>query len=243
MTSIYHYCAEDGTFRKVVPSDQAKIEVAGWRAVSGYLAVPRLREVRQMRGCAELVFDDVFTNHRCHGLLADLICDVDGRPELTEEVRALVNAVCDDLLRAIELTGGWARIEDCRAGLYGDRIASGGRLDQWYASWPRPAWIVNGERLDVRDLEDTTFAIHGRQYPSPWRGLLDWLRSELEANSRWLSALTQGDVTEPNIAVPLCWLDFEHAGRNVLAGDVANLIWYHSGNGWLAGPDLSADNV
>ena len=56
---------------------------------------------------------------------------------------------------------------------------------------------------------------------------------------RWITAITQGDVTEPNIAEPnitdpACWLDFEHAGRNVLAGDVANLLWYLLGmGGWL----------
>jgi hypothetical protein len=44
----------------------------------------------------------------------------------------------------------------------------------------------------------------------------------------------QGDVTEPNIGEPLCWLDFEHAGRNALAGDAANLLWYLlSLGGWL----------
>jgi len=50
----------------------------------------------------------------------------------------------------------------------------------------------------------------------------------------WLTSLTQGDPTEPNIAEPLCWLDFEYAGRNVLAGDVTNLLWYLLGmGGWL----------
>jgi hypothetical protein len=39
---------------------------------------------------------------------------------------------------------------------------------------------------------------------------------------------------EPNIAVPRIWLDFEHAGRNTLAGEVANLLWYLIGmGGWL----------
>jgi hypothetical protein len=46
--------------------------------------------------------------------------------------------------------------------------------------------------------------------------------------------MTQGDPTEPNIAEPLCWLDFEHGGRNALAGDVANFLWYLLAmGGWL----------
>jgi hypothetical protein len=49
-----------------------------------------------------------------------------------------------------------------------------------------------------------------------------------------MSAVTQGDPTEPNIAIPLCWLDFEHAGRNALAAEAANLLWYLLGmGGWL----------
>jgi len=49
-----------------------------------------------------------------------------------------------------------------------------------------------------------------------------------------MTAITQGDPTEPNIAYPLTWLDFEHAGRNTIAGEVANLLWYLLGlGGWL----------
>ena len=60
------------------------------------------------------------------------------------------------------------------------------------------------------------------------------LRSALAGHTRWTTAITQGDATEPNIAEPTCWLDFEHAGRNALAGDVANLLWYLLGmGGWL----------
>ncbi|MFH9727479.1 hypothetical protein ACH4M4_31570 [Streptomyces sp. NPDC017254] len=51
---------------------------------------------------------------------------------------------------------------------------------------------------------------------------------------RRLAGLTPGDPTEPNIADPLCWLDFEFAGRNTVAGEAANLIWYLLAlGGWL----------
>ncbi|WP_274919638.1 hypothetical protein [Streptomyces sp. WZ-12] len=56
-------------------------------------------------------------------------------------------------------------------------------------------------------------------------------------NAQWVSALTQGDPTEPNIAdsaAGACWLDFEHAGRNILAGEIANFLWYLLAlGGWL----------
>jgi hypothetical protein len=51
---------------------------------------------------------------------------------------------------------------------------------------------------------------------------------------RWITAISQGDPTEPNITEPLYWLDFEHAGRNALAADLANFLWYLLGmGGWL----------
>ncbi|WP_327349559.1 hypothetical protein OG772_17805 [Streptomyces sp. NBC_01321] len=56
----------------------------------------------------------------------------------------------------------------------------------------------------------------------------------LAPDRRWPAGLTQGDPTEPNIADPLCWLDFEFAGRNTAAGEAANLLWYLMAlGGWL----------
>ena len=76
--------------------------------------------------------------------------------------------------------------------------------------------------------------MNGRRYVFDLPGVIAAVRRELLQATLWLTALTQGDPTEPNIAEPLCWLDFEHAGRNVLAGDVANLLWYLLGmGGWL----------
>ena len=87
---------------------------------------------------------------------------------------------------------------------------------------------------DLRDFSGWEFRINERTYSIDLPGVIAAIRGELSPASRWLTALTQGDPTEPNIAEPLCWLDFEHAGRNVLAGEVANLLWYLLGmGGWL----------
>lgn len=56
----------------------------------------------------------------------------------------------------------------------------------------------------------------------------------LAGHGQWITAATQGDPTEPNIAEPLCWLDFEYAGRNTLAGEITTLLWYLLAmGGWL----------
>ena len=101
--------------------------------------------------------------------------------------------------------------------------------------------MLGGQRVDLADLASRTLVTGGRELGSGWPVALPELRSVLAEHSRWATAITQGDVTEPNITEPLCWLDFEHAGRNVLAADIANFLWYLLGmGGWLV-PAYQAD--
>jgi hypothetical protein len=231
-STFYH--ATDGTFRKVMSADRGRAEAAGWRAVAAFLPVPQLLDIRLRVDDLELVYEDVFTTGRCRRLLADAINTADREPADAGSVEALVDQVCDQLLAAAEATGAQSRLAECVPELYAARLAVGGRLDQWYAHSPLPAWQLAGEPLGLCQLAERTLILAGRQHRPPWPGLLDVLRTRLAPVSRWATAVTQGDVTEPNIAEPLCWLDFEHAGRNVLAGDAANLLWYLLGmGGWL----------
>jgi len=234
VTATRHYHAPDGTFRKVLPLDRARREVVGWRAVARLLPVPRLRDVRDVADGCEVVYEDVFASGRCCELLADSINTAARHLGEAGAVRALVDRVCDDLLTAAGATGVTARLEECVPDLYAERLVPGGRLDRWYTCPPRPAWVVDGQRLDLGDLARRTWVVDGRTLGCRWPAALTGLRSALAGHTRWTTAITQGDVTEPNITDPLCWLDFEHAGRNALAGDVANFLWYLLGmGGWL----------
>jgi hypothetical protein len=234
VTASWHYHAPDGTFRKVLPPDRARCEVAGWQAVASLLPVPRLREVREAADGCEVVYDDVFASGRSRGLLADSINAADRHPGQAAAVAALVDRVCDDLLTAAWATGKTSRLGDCVPDLYAARLTPGGRLDRWYTWPPLPAWPVCGQRLDLDDLARRTWVVQGRALGSGWPAALTGLRAALAGHTRWATAITQGDVTEPNITEPLCWLDFEHAGRNALAGDAANFLWYLLGmGGWL----------
>ncbi|MDQ2874206.1 MAG: NUDIX domain-containing protein, partial [Actinomycetota bacterium] len=99
---------------------------------------------------------------------------------------------------------------------------------------PQPAWTISGHQLGPGDLAGRTLVAQGRVLGPAWPADVSVLRSMLAPGTRHVTALSQGDVTEPNIGEPLCWLDFEHAGRNALAGDAANLLWYLLGmGGWL----------
>jgi hypothetical protein len=234
VTATWHYHAPDGTFRKVLPPARARREVVGWQAVASLLPVPRLRGVREAADGYEVVYDDVFASGRSRGLLADSINAADRHPGQAAAVTALVDRVCDDLLTAASATGKTSRLDDCVPDLYAARLTRGGRLDRWYTWRPLPAWPVDGQRLDLDDLASRTWVVQGRALGGGWSAALTRLRAALAGHTRWATAITQGDVTEPNITEPLCWLDFEHAGRNALAGDAANFLWYLLGmGGWL----------
>lgn len=234
MTATRHYHAPDGTFRKVLPRDRACREVVGLRAVAGLFSVPRLWGMHEVEDGTELIYEDLFASGCYRGLLADAINAADRRPSQTGRVQALVSAVCDGLLAASAATGSVCRLDECVPALYAARLAPGGRLDHWYRRSPRPAWVIDGQHIDLDDLTARSLVVRGRHLGPGWPANFGAMRSALSANSRWTTAITQGDATEPNIAEPLCWMDFEHAGRNALAGDIANLLWYLLGmGGWL----------
>jgi len=234
VTATRHHHAPDGTFRKVLPADQARRELAGRQMVAKLMPVPRLLEVRDVEDGCEIVYEDVFASGRCTGLLADCINTADRNPDAIPVVRALVSQVCDHLLAATEATGTMARLDECVPDLHLTRLAPGGRLDRWYTCPPHPTWVLTGRRLGPADLASRVLVAGGRELGLAWPVDLLALRSALAGHTRWATAVTQGDVTEPNITQPVCWLDFEHAGRNALASDAANFLWYLLGmGGWL----------
>jgi hypothetical protein len=228
-----HYRAADGTFRKPMSHSEATAELRGYRAVAGHLPVPRLVGAHGRSGGVEIVYEDVFASGRCRRLLADAINAADRDPGQLPAIRSLVDDICDSILATADATASRTRLADCVPALYAARLAPGGRIDRCYTHPPRPIWTVNRHRLSLDDLAAATLVIHGKA-----RGAfstdLDRLRTALAADTRWTTTISQGDPTEPNIAEPLCWLDFEHAGRNALAGDLAILIWYLLAMGnWL----------
>lgn len=195
---------------------------------------PALLDVREAGNGCEIVYEDVFASGRCTGLLADRINAADRDPGQVPAVRALVNQVCDDLLATAGATATMSRLDACVPDLHAARLAPGGRLDRWYTCPPHPAWVLGDQQLDPADLACRTLIAGGRELGPGWPVALPELRFALAGHTRWATAITQGDVTEPNIADPLCWLDFEHAGRNVLAADTANFLWHLLGmGGWL----------
>ncbi|MFF4285622.1 MULTISPECIES: hypothetical protein [Streptomyces] len=228
-----------GPFRKTLPTARAQSEELGWRQIAGHFEVPALLQRTGLDDDTDVItYENVFASGRCRLLLGDLIALADHGHAPTGEVAGLIDAVCDDLVTAATTSGRTTALSACVPGLYADRIRPGGRLDTWYqdpsltvtdthTGAPTPLRALTGYAVTVNDtplLLDVPAAIHAA-------------RSALHPDGQWTSALTQGDPTEPNIAASAtgaCWLDFEYAGRNTLAGEIANLLWYLLAlGGWL----------
>jgi hypothetical protein len=222
-------------FRKVLDRASADAEVRGWQAVSRTLPVPELLGRTRAGGKHLVAYEDIFANGRCTLLLGDLIGAADRDPALLPQVTALIDAACDSLLDAVRTTGGPAPLSACVPGLYLDRIREGGLIEQRYLdadlTIPHPH---TADPVPLRELTGCTLTVNGVRLRMDLPAAIADARAALAPHRHWITALTQGDPTEANIAAPLCWLDFQYAGRNTIPGEIAVLLWYLLGmGGWL----------
>ncbi|MEU5137490.1 hypothetical protein [Streptomyces californicus] len=227
-------------FHKVLPAGaRADAEELGWLQVAGRLQAPALLERTRRDDHTEVItYEDVFASGRCHHLLGDLIALADHGRAPASNVADFIDAVCDSLIASAATTGRTTALGNCVPALYTDRIRPGGRVDQWYLT---PNLTLTdtqtGEPVPLRTLTGYTATLNGTRLPFDLPDIIERARHALNPDSRFATAITQGDPTEPNLAtsaVGPCWLDFEHAGRNTLPGEIANLLWYLLAlGGWL----------
>ncbi|MFD3563437.1 hypothetical protein ACFWVU_27780 [Streptomyces sp. NPDC058686] len=233
-------------FRKRLPTGSATAEEFGWLQVAGRLQVPALLGRTQVDSDTDVItYEDVFASGRCQLLLGDLIALADDDLATTGQVASLIDAVCDDLIAQAAQTGRTVPLSGCVPTLYADRIRPGGRVDTWYLH--RGLTVTDtytGDPIPVRTLTGYTATVNGTALSLDLPATIQLARAALHPDRQWASAITQGDPTEPNIATSAdgaCWLDFEHAGRNTLPGDIANLLWYLLAlGGWLV-PTYQSD--
>jgi hypothetical protein len=88
-----------------------------------------------------------------------------------------------------------------------------------------------GESLALSELKDWRILANGCELQLDWDDLMLKLRQWAATPNHVWSALTQGDPTDMNIAVPLGWYDYSTAGLNALAGEFANFCWYQAFQG------------
>lgn len=227
--------APRSVFDKHTTAEAADAEVRGWHHIHELLPVPAFLGHHTTAQTHVVTFEDVFASGRCQLLLGDLIALADRDPAALPRLLTLIDAICHSLQTAVEATGATASLSRCRPGLYADRIRYGGRLDAWYLHQNLPLALPGSRaRLTADRLRHYTLTVNNRPLTVDLPAIIATARHTLTPSSRWTTAITQGDPTEPNIADPLCWLDFEHAGRNTLPGESAVFLWYLMAlGGWL----------
>ncbi|MFR9727519.1 hypothetical protein ACL02R_29780 [Streptomyces sp. MS19] len=226
-------------FRKTLPAAKATAEEFGWLQVAGRLQVPALLGRTRLDAHTDVItYEHVFASGRCRFLLGDLISLADHGRANPSEAASLIDVVCDDLIAAATTTGRTMPLSACVPALYTDRIRPAGRVDTWYLNSNLTLPDADtGERVSVASLASYTATLNDTPVLIDVPAAIDAARTALHPDSQWATALTQGDPTEPNIAASAdgaCWLDFEYAGCNTLAGEIANLLWYlFALGGWL----------
>lgn len=209
--------------------DEAHAEVRGHRLLSDWYPVPALHHRARLLGHTVLVYErlPVGTDR---GLLLDLL----NTPATADYVPldAYMRELTSTYLRVFTETAELSPPSAVVGKLYRDRALPGGRLDHYYADHDLPlTGAEDGPRLS--DLARTGLYVNGSHYQLDWPGTLRWLRTAFDSPV-W-STISQGDPTDVNLAAPLVWLDYDTAGRNAIAGEIANFSFYMTAlGGWLA---------
>lgn len=207
---------------------EARQEIRGHTRLTGHYRVPALHAHLRVPGGYLLAYERLPAGTN-RGLLLDLLNTGKPTAELHTYLSQLTAAYRDIIFTTVQLADPALIVGK----LYGDRAAPGGRLDTYYADTDFP--VADGLiDLPVSRLGTYTLHINGVPHRLDYSAVMDRLRAHFGTTEPVWAALTQGDPTDVNLAHPLAWLDYDTAGLNSIAGELANFLWYTSAlGGWL----------
>lgn len=200
---------------------EARAEQRGWRALQDFYPTPRLHARLRLPAASWLIYQR-WGNPTGPKLFLDLLNEGD-EAALTDYMSVLTTACRTAILRTARRVAPSCLVTK----LYQDRAAPAGRLDAYYAD---RVFEIDGVPID--EISKYTLTINGRSRRLNWRATLTWLRVWAASRDLQWSAITQGDPTDVNLAVPFALFDYDTAGRNALCGEFANFCWY---TGFLGG--------
>lgn len=210
-------------FLKSMPDfGEARAEIRGRRVLSGRYPLPRLYGSFRTPRRRTLIYERWGAGDHEQGLFLDLLNAADsGSGGLDEYLETLTHAyrtAIADTARPLPPTQSVRK-------LYWDRALPGGRLDQYYAG--REFSLADGiADVPISRLRDYELVVNGASYHLDWAETLSLLRLWATDETSIWSAVTQGDPTDVNLAVPFAVFDYDTAGFNAVAGEFANFLWY-----------------
>ncbi|WP_020014159.1 hypothetical protein [Promicromonospora sukumoe] len=211
---------------------EARQELTGHAAIEAYYPIPALRWAGSAGPWAVHVFDRSL--HRDEG--GSLLVDEISRAETTND-RARLDMFLDDILTYYRDTLlSTARHIPARrvvGKLYGDRLRTSGRVDQYYGRCP--PWPLRSGEVVPAGLR---MEVNGRPHMVDLPSIVERLRADFAADRRVWAAISQGDPTDFNIgwsprSGPV-WFDYDTGGLNAVAGEFACFLMYQVLHGaWL----------
>ncbi|MFJ9554080.1 hypothetical protein ACIRPH_09700 [Nocardiopsis sp. NPDC101807] len=214
---------------------EAHAEVRGHRFLRPWYPVPDLHRHIRLPGRTVVVYERLPVGSD-RGLLLDLLNTPDDGDHT--DLDSYLLQLTSTYLRVFTETARLSPPEAVVGKLYRSRARPGGRLDHYYADQD-PALTDTEDGPRFSDLARTGLYVNGRHHRLDWAETITWLRDAFDVPV-W-SVISQGDPTDVNLAVPLAWLDYDTAGRNAIAGEIANFSFYTAVlGGWLV-PTLNPE--
>jgi hypothetical protein len=216
--------------------DEAVAERAGHARLRAFYPVPTLRYMRRVGRWTVLVYDRWSHPGPDSGLLLDEITRADLAHD-TRRLDACLDAVFGHYRRVIIATLRRTTNDQTVGKLYGDRVETNGRLDQYYrldSSWP----ITIDARIRPSRLAGCPLVVNGDEHAVDFAEVMGMLRLHFDRQSPVWAAVTQGDPTDVNIgwspASGPVWFDYDTGGLNALPGEFACFLLYQRLHGaWL----------
>lgn len=238
-------------FLKLNPNPaEAVREVHGHQQLAGHYPVPKLHRRIRLGRWTLLVYQRIGTGRPDEGLLLDEVA----RADLTGDgsrLDACLDSVLAQYRSTITGTMQHAPLSATVQKLYGERARAGGRLDKYYGPNEPLLPIAGSGPVRPSSLRRTLLLVNGQPHRIDFAALVTWLRERFEPTRFEAAAITQGDPTDFNIgwtpAEGPVWFDYDTGGRNAVAGEFADFLWYqYLLGGWLVpayNPHAFADHT
>lgn len=209
---------------------EARAEQRGRASIQPFFTLPRLYLRFRLPGASYLLYERWGQDSGARTLL-DLLND-GGERAVADYIAQLTAAYRKAMLRSAALVSPTTLVGK----LYQDRAAPGGRLESYYAN---RTFEVGG--VSVEELAHYELIVNGRKRELDWHAILSWLAAWSRDETAQWSAITQGDPTDVNLAVPFTIFDYDTAGRNAVIGEFVNFCWYTGFLGGYLVPKLNPD--
>jgi hypothetical protein len=161
---------------------------------------------------------------------------------ISDELTSYTDKLLSTYRKLFLTCGNLVKRSQTNGTLYEDRLEAKGQIFRYYPS-DTSIPLPDGSVIKLTDLQHYRIIANDNEFSLDWEKLLSELQEWASRDDCVLSAPSQGDPTEVNIADPLAWFDYETAGLNAILGEFACFLWYVYAQGGYLVPLYNAAAV